>query len=252
MCVNIFVLLTIYHYYKTTILLIFVIRYILLKETLMSIICRVIFISLLFITISYTQGFYINKSGKQTFHFYDEMGRNQATFFSHAPFEDITGLSSEVSGWVSFDIQDVKNTLSGEIIIKTASIKTGIENRDEHLRTSEWLNAEAYPNITFVIKEIEMISNGGSNKLQLTVLGDFTVRGVTRQVFSDVTMEYLEESELTKIRMPGDLVGVKAKFNINLSDYGVRHMLIGKRVSEEVEIKANIIGTNALDVPQTN
>jgi hypothetical protein len=52
--------------------------------------------------------------------------------------------------------------------------------------------------------------------------------------------------------MPGDLVGVKAKFNINLSDYGVRHMLIGKRVSEEVEIKANIIGTNAFDLPQTN
>jgi len=218
----------------------------------MSIICRVFFISFLLITLSNAQGFYINKSGEQTFHFKDDLGRNQATFFSHAPYEDITGLTNDVSGWVSFDIQDVKNTLSGEIIIKTASIKTGIENRDEHLRTSEWLNAEAYPNITFVIKEVTTINSDVSNKLRLTVLGDFTVRGVTRQVFSDVRMEYLEESELTKIRMPGDLLGVKAKFNINLSDYGVRHMLIGKRVSEEVEIKANIIGTNASDVPKTN
>lgn len=218
----------------------------------MLIIYRVLLISLLIVTLSNAQGFYINKSGEQTFHFNDEMGRNQATFFSHAPFEDITGLSNEVSGWVSFDIQDVKNTLVGEVFIKTASIKTGIENRDEHLRTSEWLNAEAYPNISFVIKEIETINNDVSNKLRLTVLGDFTVRGVTKQEYSDVTMEYLEESELTKTRMPGDLLGVKAKFNINLSDYGVRHMLIGKRVSEEVEITANIIGTNDTDVTQTN
>ncbi len=218
----------------------------------MLILYRVLFISLLIVTLSNAQGFYINKSGEQTFHFNDEMGRNQATFFSHAPFEDITGLSNEVSGWVSFDIQDVKNTLVGEVFIKTASIKTGIENRDEHLRTSEWLNAEAYPNISFVIKEIETINNDVSNKLRLTVLGDFTVRGVTKQEYSDVTMEYLEESELTKTRMPGDLLGVKAKFNINLSDYGVRHMLIGKRVSEEVEITANIIGTNDTDVTQTN
>ena len=218
----------------------------------MLIIYRVLFISLLIVTLSNAQGFYINKSGEQTFHFNDEMGRNQATFFSHAPFEDITGLSNEVNGWVSFDIQDVKNTLTGEVFIKTASIKTGIENRDEHLRTSEWLNAEAYPNISFVIKEIEAINNDFSNKLRLTVLGDFTVRGVTKQEYSDVTMEYLEESELTITRMPGDLLGVKAKFNINLSDYGVSHMLIGKRVSEEVEITANIIGTNASDIPKTN
>jgi len=214
----------------------------------MSKICGVLFISILTITLSYAQGFYINKFGKQTFRFNDEMGRNQATFFSHAPFEDITGLSNDVSGWVSFDIQDVKNTLSGEVFIKTASIKTGLEFRDEQLRTSGWLNAEVYPNITFVIKEVSMISNVDGNKLRLSVLGDFTVRGITSEVFSNVTMEYLEESELTKIRMPGDLIGVKAKFKINLSDYGVKHILIGKRVSEEIEIEANIIGTNEAEV----
>ena len=218
----------------------------------MSILIKALFISLLITAFSYSQGFLINKSGTETFHFNDDQGRNQATFFSNAPFEDITGISNDVEGWVSFDIQDVKNTLTGEISIKTASIKTGIEARDEHLRSSEWLNAEAYPNITFVIKEIEMRSNETGNKLRLSVLGDFTVRGVTKQIYSNVTIEYLEESELTKTRMPGDLLGVKAKFNINLSDYGVRHMLIGKRVSEEVEITANIIGTNANSLSRIN
>ena len=218
----------------------------------MSILIKALFISLLITALSYSQGFSINKFGIETFHFNDDQGRNQATFFSNAPFEDITGLSNDVEGWVSLDIQDVKNTLTGEISIETASIKTGVEARDEHLSSSGWLSAESYPNITFVIKEIEMISNETGNKLRLSVLGDFTVRGVTKQIYSNVTIEYLEESELTKTRMPGDLLGVKAKFNINLSDYGVRHMLIGKRVSEEVEITANIIGTNASSLSQTN
>jgi len=239
-------------YNRTLILQIIIINYFLFKETLVSILIKALFISLLITALSYSQGFLINKFGIETFHFNDDQGRNQATFFSHAPFEDITGLSNEVSGWVSFDIQDVKNTLTGEVIIKTASLKTGIEARDEHLSSSEWLNAEAYPNLTFVIKEVEMISNETGNKLRLSVLGDFTVRGVTKQIYSNVTIEYLEESELTKTRMSGDLLGVKAKFNINLSDYGVRHMLIGKRVSEEVEITANIIGTNADSLSQTN
>ena len=73
----------------------------------------ILILSVLLTTHFHAQGFSINKSGKQTFHFKDEMGRNQATFFSHAPFEDITGLRSDVGGWLSIDIHDVKNPLSG-------------------------------------------------------------------------------------------------------------------------------------------
>lgn len=218
----------------------------------MSKLIRALFISLLITVISYSQGFYINKFGTETFNFNDDQGRNQANFFSDAPFEDITGISNDVEGWVSFDIQDVKNTLKGEISIKTASIKTGMEARDENLNSSGWLNAEAYPNIAFVIKKVEMISNETGNKLRLSVLGDFTVRGATKQVYSNTILEYLEESELTKTRMPGDLISITAKFNINLSDYGVRHIMIGNRVSEEIEIEANIIGTNDENQLQTN
>jgi polyisoprenoid-binding protein YceI len=211
----------------------------------MSTIYRILIISSLILSHSYAQGFYINKTGKQTFHFKDKMGRNQATFFSHAPFEDMTGVSSDVSGWVSFSVQDVKNTLAGEVLIPTESIKTGIVVRDEDLKTSEWLNAKKFPDITFSIKEVLEVNTLNGNKLQLKVLGDFSVRGVTNQVYSDVIMSYLEESELTKSRASGDLLGVKAKFKIKLSDYGIRHMLIGKRVSDEIEIESNIYGKNA-------
>jgi len=75
---------------------------------------------LLIITAAFAGGFDINSKGEQTFSFKDKMGRNQATFFSTTPLEDITGMSTDVWGTVSFDIADVENTLKGEILISTA------------------------------------------------------------------------------------------------------------------------------------
>jgi len=78
------------------------------------------------------------------------------------------------------------------------------------------------------------------------VLGEFTLHGITKEVESKVTLVYLEENEMTKTKMPGDLLGVRAKININLSDYGVQHMALGKKVSDEIEINVNIVGSNKM------
>jgi hypothetical protein len=40
------------------------------------------------------------------------------------------------------------------------------------------------------------------------------------------------------------LLGVRAKFNIKLSEYGVKHMVLGKKVSDEIEVNVNIVGSN--------
>lgn len=203
-------------------------------------------LSLLVITSAFAGGFDIGSKGVQTFSFKDQVGRNQATFFSTTPLEDITGMSSDIWGKVSFDIEDVKNTLKGEVSISTASLKSGIDLRDEHIRNADWLDAEQFPTISFNIKEVTKIEKIEDNKLKAKVLGEFNVRGVTKEVLSEVTLVYLEESELTKTRMPGDLLGVKANFKINLADYGVKNMVVGKKVSDEIEIDVNIVGSNKI------
>ena len=86
------------------------------------------------------------------FNFEDKNGRNQATFFSTTPLEDITGLSNEVKGSVTFNVSDVK-TLKGKISVPVSSIKTGIDMRDGHMRSAAWLNAESFPEISFEIKK---------------------------------------------------------------------------------------------------
>lgn len=197
-------------------------------------------------TAAFAGGFDINTKGEQTFSFKDKVGRNQATFFSTTPLEDITGMSTDVWGTVSFDIEDVENTLKGEILISTASLKSGIDLRDEHISSADWLDAEKFPTISFKIKEVTGIEKIEDNKLKAKVLGEFTVHGVTMEVESEVTLVYLEENEMTKMRLPGDLLGVRAKININLSDYGIQHMVLDQKVSDEIKINVNIVGSNKM------
>jgi hypothetical protein len=59
-------------------------------------------------------------------------------------------------------------------------------------------------------------------------------------------MTYLDASEQTKQRAPGDLLGVQAKFNIVLSDYDVENMIVGQKVADNIEISVNIVGSNAM------
>lgn len=188
------------------------------------------------------QGFKVKATGEQNFKFADN--KNQATFFSTTPFEDITGLTNDVKGSVTFNVSDLK-TLKGKLTVSVSSIKTGIEMRDGHLQSAGWLNAESYPEITFEIKSTSDIKQAADNKLTAKVTGNFTLHGVTKEVTADATLTYLDESEQTKMRAPGDLLGVQAKFNVKLSDYGVNNKLVGQKVSENIEVSVNVVGSNA-------
>ncbi|RPI65070.1 MAG: YceI family protein [Ignavibacteriales bacterium] len=190
------------------------------------------------------QSFNIPSKDIQVFDFKDTQERNQATFYSEARFENITGLTNDVLGKVSFDANDVKSTLKGEVSISTSSIKTGIEKRDEHLRSVSWLNSEKYPNMTFKIKEITQIDQIEDNLLKIILIGEFTLRGKTKLVYANSKMKYLVESETTKHIMPGDLISVVASFDIKLSDFGITNSMIPNRVSDKIQITANLVGSN--------
>lgn len=208
----------------------------------MNTIIKTLILLLAAVSISFAQGFKVKASGEQTFNFEDK--RNQVKFFSTTPLEDITGISNDVKGKVTLNVADVKS-MKGSITISVASIKTAIDLRDEHLRSENWLDATNYPEITFAIKKVGDVKVAADNKLEAKVTGDFTVHGVTKETTADVTLTYLDASEQTKQFAPGDLLGVQAKFNIALSDYGVENMIVGQKVADEIEITATLRGSNA-------
>lgn len=193
------------------------------------------------VTFTFAQGFKVKATGEQTFNFEDK--RNQLKFFSTTPLEDITGISNAVKGKVTLNVSDIKS-MKGSISIPVNSLKTAIDLRDEHLQSENWLDAENYPEITFTIKKVSDAKVVADNKIEAKVIGDFTVHGVTKETVADVSLTYLDESEQTKQFAPGDLLGVQAKFNILLSDYNVENMIVGQKVSENIEITATLRGSN--------
>ena len=188
------------------------------------------------------QGFKLPSKGVQVFNLKDSKSRNQATFYSEARFENITGLTNDVFGEVSFDLKDVKSTLTGEILVSTSSIKTGIEKRDEQLRGVSWLNAEKYPTIIYKIKEVERVDLIEDNQIKIVLLGEFSLRGKTKLVYASATIKYLLEDEVTKTLMPGNLISIVARFDLNLSDFGISNSMIPNRVSDNIQIVANLVG----------
>ncbi len=195
-------------------------------------------------SLSLAQGFKVKATGIQTFSFTDERGRNQTTFFSATPLEDINGTASGISGTVTFDINNFASTLKGKIVITASSLKTGIDLRDEHLKSANWLDAEKYPEIVFEIKKVISTEQVSDNKLKGKVLGAFTMHGFTKDVTANFEATYLEENEQTKMRAPGDLLGIRANFNIILSEYGISNSIIGNKVADKIEVGVNFVGSN--------
>jgi len=190
------------------------------------------------------QGFKVKAKGTQTFNFEDKAGRNQITFFSTTPLEDINGTANGVYGNVSFDVENAAKTVKGKIIVKAASMNTGIELRNSHLKGANWLNEKKYPEIIFDLKSIDAVNQSADNKIEFKAKGNFTLHGVTKEIIAETELVYLDENEQTQKRAPGDLLGLKTKFRVKLSDYDVDNAVIGSKVSEDIEVTVNIVGSN--------
>ncbi len=212
----------------------------------MKLFLTTIFLIILFTTAISAQGFNVQAKGEKTFNF-KTGGTNQASFYSTTSLEDVQGLTKEIGGSITFDVNDF-STVQGEITFPVLSLNTGIEKMVKDLRSDSWLDAEKYPEISFKVKKAVNIKQVSDGKIEADVIGDFFLHGVTKEDTAKATITYLEESPVTLQRMPGDLLGVQAKFNIKLSDYNIRHMLLGKRVAEKIEITVNLVGSDKVSL----
>ncbi|MEN0588060.1 YceI family protein [Kurthia gibsonii] len=124
-----------------------------------------------------------------------------------------------------------------KFIIDVASINTRNEDRDMHLRSEDFLDAEKYPQMTFVATDIKKT---GDAEYDLT--GDFTIRDVTKPVTFKV--EYTGRG-----RNPwgAEVVAFEANTKINRKDFGLTWnstletggVLVGEEIKIHVEIEAN-------------
>jgi polyisoprenoid-binding protein YceI len=117
---------------------------------------------------------------------------------------EVTGKFTDFTGRIVVPDEADLTKATVDVVIKTASIDTGNDDRDKHLRTADFFDATKYPEITFKSKKILKLGNGYS------VVGDFTMRGVTK----DITIPFqLTGHDIT--------LGAHASFPLNRKDYGV-------------------------------
>lgn len=144
----------------------------------------------------------------------------------HAGYAKTLGRFAEVEG--SFAYNDDTQELSDvAVTIETASVQTWHEARDRHVRSDDFLAAEAHPQITFVAAEGTPISATTG-----TVSGDLTIRGVTQPVTLTVTKNLLADYPCCHAK---ETVGISATTTILRSAFGSTYAL-PVFVGDEVEI----------------
>jgi len=125
---------------------------------------------------------------------------------------------------------------SVEVVIDASSIDTGVADRDAHLKSPDFLDVAHHPEITFKAERSETLAPE-----RLRVVGDLTIRGVTRPVVLDV-----EYAGRTKDPWGHERAGFTAKTSIDRKDFGLTWnqlleaggVMVGDRVDIEIEVEA--------------
>lgn len=200
-------------------------------------------IALLGVSHLHAQKLDVSASGTKSVSLSDKVGNNQFVWVSDAPGEKIQGTADDVTGSLSIDPADISK-LSGTITAQVASMKSGNGTRDQHLRSSTWLDAEKYPTISFAIASVRNITVSG-NKASGQAVGNFTMHGVTKVLTIPFNLTWLDESDKTRARAPGDLVMIEATFEVSLADFKVkgREGVIGSNVGESISVSAKLFGS---------
>ncbi len=130
----------------------------------------------------------------------------------HLAVSTVRGSFGKFEGAFEAD-RDSWNDVSGELKIETASITTANEQRDGHLKSADFFDAETYPYITFKVTSVEPREPGNYR-----VSGDLTIRDVTRPV----TLAATVEGEIEHPFKPGDqLLSISATGELNRKDFGL-------------------------------
>jgi polyisoprenoid-binding protein YceI len=129
----------------------------------------------------------------------------------HMMISNVKGSFSGISGTLQLNETDYTHS-TAKASIPVATLTTGDAQRDGHLKSADFFDAEKYPTITFETTNID--SKGGAD---YEVTGDFTLHGVTKQIKLAVE----DVSEPSKDPWGNQRIGLTATTKINRKDFGL-------------------------------
>jgi len=154
----------------------------------------------------------------------------------HMAVSKVRGEFKEFSGTLELAENPVDSKIS--VTLQAASVETNDENRDNHLRTNDFFDVENHPTWTFTSTAIRPVT-----VTEWHVDGDLSIRGVTKQVTLDATLEGVVQDPYGLHR-----VGFSATTTINRDDFGVSFnaaleaggLVVSKKVDIDLEVEATL------------
>lgn len=165
-----------------------------------------------------------------------DIAHTTVEFVARHMLSKVRGRFTEFSGTI--EVADRPEDSSVNVEIKTASIKTDTDKRDDHLKSGDFLLIEEYPVIAFTGTAVRP-TGGTSFELD----GDLTIRGITRPV--SLTGEFLGAGPGMDGETP--MLAASARTTIEREDWGVNWnmavetggFLVSKKVDLEIEVEAH-------------
>jgi polyisoprenoid-binding protein YceI len=147
----------------------------------------------------------------------------------------VSGKFSDFTVTIQYDESDITKS-SVEAVIKAASIDTGVENRDKHLRTADFFDVEKYPEITF--KSSSVVKKGKG----FIANGTFTMHGVSKEI----SIAFMRRGTFVNPANNKSSMGFTAQLELNRRDYGMnwQHQTIKNWVGDVVSINLAVLVRN--------
>ena len=130
----------------------------------------------------------------------------------HMMVTTVRGRFKEYEGQVVTEDDD-PTTAAIHLTIRVASLDTGVDRRDEHLRSADFFEAEKYPYISFKLTKLEPIDDE-----KFRVHGDLTIKETTRPIVLDATLEGRVPDPMTGGK---ERLGISARGQLNRMDFGL-------------------------------
>lgn len=168
-----------------------------------------------------------------------DKNHSETTFQVKHLISKVTGKFDDFAGAISLDEKN-PSASSVEFTVKTASIDTGVADRDKHLRSADFFDAEKNPEITFKSTGVKATDK----KNLYNVTGDLTMRGVTKRVLLPVQFLGYAKDPWGNTR-----AGFAVSTTVNRKDYGINWNKAldegGYLLSDDVDININIEAVKA-------
>ena len=156
----------------------------------------------------------------------------------HMVVSKVRGRFGKFTGSILLDDDDLTRS-SVEVTIDASSIDTGTPQRDAHLRATDFFDVETFPELRFRSKRIEKL-----DEARYRVIGDLTIRDVTREVPLDV-----EYGGRGKDPWGNERIGFVAKATLDRKDFGLKWNQVleagGFLVGDRVDIDLDVQGVKA-------